>query len=171
MGYPISYTELNKEQMLFHLSDFMSQMIDDQCPRDNWAWGLCILIIYHYIKQTSFMWSVQGSPSIPKKQLQILYCTEVNSKKQLQILYHTEVNSINCRDTKDTIYHGFRHMSGILGYGFDSNVWRMLTCRSEHLITHSVTEGRSGLLCKGCLQESTEVSGPCLLTFITDPAY
>lgn len=66
-GHPISYNVLNKEQMLFHLSDFMSQMIDDLCPRDIWAWGLCILIIYHYIKQTSFMWSVHRSPYIPKK--------------------------------------------------------------------------------------------------------
>lgn len=95
--------------MLFHLSDFMSQMIDDLCPRDIWAWGLCILIIYHYIKQTSFMWSVHRSPYIPKK-------------KQLQIPYRTELNSINCRYTKETIYHGFPHLSGLFGYDFDSNV-------------------------------------------------
>lgn len=48
---------------------------------------------------------------------------------------------------------------------------RMLTCRSEHLLTHSVTVGRSIALWEGCFQESTKESGPSLLTFITDHVY
>lgn len=152
--------------MLFHLSDFMSQMIDDLCPRDIWAWGLCILIIYHYIKQTSFMWSVHRSPFIPKKKNNSKYCTVLNltpltadiQKRQYIMVFRT------CQAYLVTILIPMCQVLIIPNR-------RMLTCRSEHLLTHSVTVGRSIALWGGCFQESTKESGPSLLTFITDRVY